>query len=158
MAHMNQVNKARLAIEIAKVMPKGWKYSLSVRHHSTLVLTIQEADVDLIGENRICQLRAEGRPSHHDVNEYHIGNEYSGKLLDIFTKIKAAMMIGNHDRSEPMTDYFDVGWYIDIKIGKYERPFTYRVPQSKTRCKVAVEPTYEELKAKIAALESKVSL
>jgi hypothetical protein len=24
-----------------------------------------------------------------------------------------------------MTDYFDVGWYIDIKIGKWDKPYNF---------------------------------
>jgi hypothetical protein len=33
------------------------------------------------------------------------------------------MMVGNHDKSDVMTDYFNVGWYIDINIGKWDKPY-----------------------------------
>jgi len=146
---MSQERKAVLAAEIKKVIPQDWKYTLSVHHHSTLVLTITAAPIDLIGENLVCKERRESRPEYVNLNEYYLDREYPAPLAETFKKIKAAMMVGNHDRSEPQTDYFDVGWYIDIKIGAFERPF--RVLPAKTAAKP--EPTYEELKARIAQLE-----
>jgi phenolic acid decarboxylase len=44
MAYVNQEKKAKI---LKKVMPKGWKYSLAVRNHSTIVCTIKSAPVDL---------------------------------------------------------------------------------------------------------------
>jgi hypothetical protein len=35
MAWMNQKRKAALAAGLKRVLPKGWKYSLAVRDHST---------------------------------------------------------------------------------------------------------------------------
>jgi hypothetical protein len=40
-------------------------------------------------------------------------------LLKTFTAIRDAMMVSNHDNSDPMTDYFDVSWYIAINVGKW---------------------------------------
>ena len=48
MAHMNQEKKARIAAALKPVMPAGWKYSLAVRHSSTIVCTISEASFDLL--------------------------------------------------------------------------------------------------------------
>lgn len=125
MAFMNQENKAKLAKEIAKVMPKNWKYTLAVRHHSTLVLTIRQADVDLIAENMVSQSRDKGEVPYISLNEYNLQGHYSGKLLKTFEAIKAAANVGNHDRSDVQSDYFDVGWYVDIRIGYYESPFRF---------------------------------
>jgi hypothetical protein len=125
MAFINQEKKAELAKEIAKVMPTGWKYSLAVKHHSTLVLTIRQADVDLIGENICAPRHSQGRPTHINLNEHNLQGEYSGKLLKIFESIRTAMMIGNHDRSDIQSDYFDVGWYTTIAIGKWDSPFCF---------------------------------
>ena len=49
--------------------------------------------------------------------------EFSGDLLATFEAICAAMNLGNHDNSDPMTDYFDVGHYISISIGAWTKPF-----------------------------------
>jgi hypothetical protein len=125
MAFINQEGKTKLAVEIAKVMPKDWKYTLKIRHHSTLVLTIRQADVDLIGENICLPRHNGGRPEYLSLNEHNLQGEYTNKLLKIFEGIKGAMMVGNHDRSDIQSDYFDVGWYIDIQIGEYKSPFRF---------------------------------
>jgi len=33
------------------------------------------------------------------------------------------MMIGNHNNTDLMSDYFDVGWYISINVGKWDKPY-----------------------------------
>lgn len=124
MAFMNQERKAALAVEIAKVMPTNWKYTLRVHHHSTLVLTIRQADVDLLSENLVVQGQGFDT-SYRNLNEYHLEGEYKDKLLKIFENIKGAMMVGNWDKSDVQSDYFDVGWYIDINIGEYDSPFRF---------------------------------
>lgn len=123
MAYIDQQRKGILEVEIAKVMPKNWKYSLKIRHHSTLVLTIRKADVDLIKENFISQSRDGGKLDYISLNEHNLQGHYTGKLLKTFEDIKGAMCVGNHDRSDIQSDYFDVGWYIDINIGEYKSPF-----------------------------------
>ena len=130
MAYMSQENKAKLAVEIGKVMPTDWKWTLAVRHHSTLVLTIRQAPVDLISENLVCASRPEPSSSR-TLNVYHLNGEYADKLLKIFENIKGAMMVGNHDNSDSQSDYFDVGWYIDINIGDCDSPFRFK-PASKS--------------------------
>ena len=121
MAWMNQERKAGLAAGLKKVMPKGWKYSLAVRHHSTLVLTISEAPIDLVRKS-LCGADCKQR-GYIDVNHHHM--PFEGALLNTFTAIRDAMMVGNHDRSDSQTDYFDVGWYIDINVGKWDKPFRH---------------------------------
>jgi hypothetical protein len=127
MAYMNQERKAELAKGVAAAIPQGWKYTLAVRDHSTLVLTIRQADVDLIGENLVVRARlaAEGRPEHRGVNNHHLNGEYEGNLLKVFQSVRDAMMVGNYDRSEVQADYFDVGWYVDINVGDWKSPFRH---------------------------------
>jgi hypothetical protein len=156
MAYMNQERKALLKTEIDKVMPRGWKYSLAVRHHSTLVLTIKEATVDLIGESLDTQTRYPVRPTRIDLNLYHLHLHYSGKTLKTITAIKDACNVGNHDRSDSQSDYFDVGWYVDINIGSDEKGFTYRKATRKRSVKRSAQPTYAELKARVAEMEAMI--
>lgn len=134
MAYMNQERKAKIAAELRKVVPAGWKYSLAVHNHSTLVLTISEAPVDLIEEiaQRVSEpdvgLRYYDRAAevrqlqYARLNEYYLERQL-GASLPVFEAIKAAMNSGNHDNSDPMTDYFDVGWHITIQIGRWDKPF-----------------------------------
>src|SRR5476651_872128 len=128
MAYMDQKKKAAIAAELKKVMPKDWKYSLGVRHHSTITLTISEAPVDLLSEiNRRNGERSHGRHHHVftdyvSVNEHYLAEQFD-ETLTVMQQIKAALDLDNHDRSDIMTDYFDVGHYIKIEIGKHNKPF-----------------------------------
>lgn len=112
MAYMDQERKAILAAKVKEVVPKSWKYSLAVQHHSSIVMTIKSAPVDLSNGKGYIQL-----------NPYYPETHYSGETLDTIRNILAALNTGNHDRSEPQTDYFDVGWYVKIDIGKWNSPF-----------------------------------
>jgi hypothetical protein len=60
-----------------------------------------------------------------EVNHYRLDNIYSGKALTFLEEIRNAMNVGNWDKSDIMTDYFNVGWYISIKIGKWNKPYIY---------------------------------
>jgi len=53
----------------------------------------------------------------------HIKETYTGVAAEALNELKAAMMEGNHNNSDIQTDYFDVGWYISIDIGKWDKPY-----------------------------------
>jgi hypothetical protein len=132
MAYMNQEKKAKLAPAIKAVFKKyGLKATIGVRHNSTLVVNIKSSPIDFIGNynaqaierNRLNQMDQYQAKDHIDVNVYHIESGYTGKAQECLLSLKQAMMTGNHNRSDTMTDYFDVGWYIDINIGLWDKPY-----------------------------------
>lgn len=139
MAYMSQEKKAKIAPKVKQILAKyKLKGTLAVRTHSTLVLTIQQGSLDFIG-NWYAVMTDPARPmpdwqrrditkrpvpNHLCVNVYHIDSHFTGRVRDALLELKAAMNDGNHDRSDAMTDYFDVGWYIDIHIGNWQKPYT----------------------------------
>ena len=94
------------------------------------------------------------RPTRIDLNLYHLHLHYSGKTLKTITAIKDACNVGNHDRSDSQSDYFDVGWYVDINIGSDEKGFTYR---KATRKRTVRRPTYAELLVKVREIETMIA-
>ncbi len=40
MAYMSQDHKKEINVLLKNIIPKTWKWSLSVRHHSAIVLTV----------------------------------------------------------------------------------------------------------------------
>lgn len=122
MAYMSQEKKQEIKQELIKVIPKGWKWSLAVKHHSTLVLNISSAPVDLIGE-ALNKDKYDTESRNFQLNQYHPHYSFQGELLETFRKIIAAMNCKNYDNSNSQIDYFDVGYYIGINIGKYNKPF-----------------------------------
>ena len=110
MAYMNQAKKAELAPGIKAVLKKyGMKGSIGVRHYSSLVVKIKSGTIEF--------------DAHENVNPYWIEKHYNGKARKFLLELQKAMMIGNHNNSDIQTDYFDVGWYIDIVIGDWDKPY-----------------------------------
>ena len=114
MAYMSQENKKELAPKIKAVLKKyKVKATLGVINHSTLVLNIKSSAINFLTKDN----------SHTHVNEYNIKNNFEGVAKDFLLEVREAMMIGNHDDSDIMTDYFNVGWYVDINVGKWDKPY-----------------------------------
>lgn len=123
MAYMDQARKAELAAGVKAVMPKGWKYSLAVRHHSTIVCTISEAPVDLLAALRGEDSRAV-ELGHTEVNRRYF--EFQPVAYDVREPLLAildALNVGNHNRSDIQQDLHDVGWYVSLKIGRWDKAF-----------------------------------
>ena len=138
MAYFNQERKQAKAPAIKAILKKyGVKGSLAVRHHSTFVLNIKSGSIDFIenyiktdsdknygnklDQNQIDYIR---KNKAIDVNPYWFQEHYSGKAKQFLTEVFAAMNVGNHNNSDIQTDYFDVGWYVDVNIGSWNKPYT----------------------------------
>ena len=133
MAYVSQELKAKLSPAIKLVCKKfGVKASLAVRNHSTLVLNVKSGPIDFIGNlNKVCSV-APGADRYGpyraavgsiDVNPYHYRDHFDGKALAFLSAILPAMNTGNHDNSDIQSDYFDVGWYVDVNIGAWNKPY-----------------------------------
>ena len=97
----------------------------------TLVLNIKSGSIDFIKNyNDTVGAQPGGfrlgsaATDHVDVNPYWYQDHFSGKAKSFLTEILTAMNDGNHDRSDVQSDYFDVGWYVDVNIGKWNKPYT----------------------------------
>lgn len=132
MAYMSQERKAQLAPQIKKILAKfKMKGSISVDNHSTLCVNLKSGSLDIIGNfNKTIADRDPTGNSHINpardhllVNTYWIGDHYSGKVQSFLKELVAAMNIGNHDRSDIQTDYFDVGWYVRVNVGKWNKAY-----------------------------------
>lgn len=131
MAYMNQEKKAELAPRIKEILRKHQlKGSLGVHHHSTLVLNIASGPIDFIGNlNRVAASKnnREFTPAKDslDVNPYWYREHFDGEALAFLSEVIPVMNDGNHDRSDMMTDYHDVGWYVTVKIGRWDKPYEF---------------------------------
>jgi hypothetical protein len=131
MAYFNQERKAQLAPAIKAILKKyKVKGSLAVRNHSSFVLNIKSGAIDFIGNyNNTVAAQPGGFRSGNpavkslDVNPYWYQEHFDGRALDFFKEIFAAMNLGNHDRSDIQSDYFDVGWYVDVNVGAWNQPY-----------------------------------
>ena len=111
MAYMNQEKKKKLAPKIKEILKKyNMKGTLSVDNYSTLNLNLKSGSIDF-GTDRI--------------NEYWYKDHFSDnpEALAFLSEVIPAMNNGNHDNSDMMTDYFDVGWYVSVNLGKWDKPY-----------------------------------
>lgn len=133
MAYVSQERKQSIEPIVKRICAKyGVKARMAVRGHSTLVLNISSGKIDFFESfNRLGML--DFRPEHYgkfepvstyiSVNPYHYQRHFDGVALSFLQEVICEMNEGNHDRSDIMTDYFDVGWYIDVNIGKWNKPY-----------------------------------
>lgn len=141
MAYFNQERKQQRAPAIKAILKKyGVKGSLAVRNHSTFVLNIKSGKIDFIenfiqtdiekpygnkmSDDQVAYIR---KNKSLDVNTYWYQEHYSGKAKSFLKEVLAVMNGGNHDNSDVQTDYFDVGWYVDVNIGSWDKPYALEV-------------------------------
>ena len=125
MAYVSKELKAKVAdlmkAEFGKdPKARGFKYSLSINHYSTLVCTISEGSIDFVSNTNEKNKEKYGdnytpAGNHIQVNEYHLDSNFTGKALEVLQKIKKFLDTDNFDHSDVMTDYFHVAHYIDIQ-------------------------------------------
>jgi hypothetical protein len=121
MAYMSQEKKAKIAPAVKAILKKyNVKASLAVRNHSTLVLNVKQGPIDFIKDF--------GNPEDAakfgiQVNPYWYHEHFTGESKKFLSEVITAMNDGNHDRSDIQTDYFDVGWYVDVNIGQWNKPY-----------------------------------
>ena len=135
MAYMSQEKKKALAPAIKAVLKKyDMKGTIAVRHHSTLVVNIKEGQIDLIGaankDNKEYSERT-GNTFYEIEGSYQACPNQAARtstpvVKAFFKELTAAAMMGNHNNSDIMTDYFDVGWYVDFNIGSYDKPYVHK--------------------------------
>lgn len=137
MAYIDQDTKKKINLALKSVIPKSWKWTLSVNHHSTLVLTISSAPIDLIADfvQRHVSKPTYGeggyrpydtKPTSVNVNHYWLDEQFaSPSLTAMFKKILATIQKAGdwYDKSDTQIDYFNTAFYIDLNIGRWDRPF-----------------------------------
>ena len=134
MAYMNGEKKALINKMLKPVLKKyGIKGTLSVRNHSTICLTLKSGSIDFIANsNRVCgndhyQVSRGFRPNtsgYSDVNVYWFQDHYDGAAKAFLTEAMAALKCaGWYDRTNAQIDYFDTAYYVDINIGKWNKPY-----------------------------------
>lgn len=133
MAYVSQDKKKSLSPAIKAILKKhGLKGSLSVRHHSALVLTVKSGKIDFIGNyNAIAskKLRPDHLPFHPvtdnmNVNVYWYHEQFDGKALEFLKEVIPAMKGPEYfDHSDIQSDYFHCSHYFDVQIGKWDKPY-----------------------------------
>jgi hypothetical protein len=131
------ITKARTALK-ALNKEYGVKSTLSGKNSSTLTLTIAEGSIDFV--QNYCENIIEHKYYMNDadyvvayvtkkqaidVNEYYLDRAFSGKALEYLEKAKAIMYVDHWDKSDVQTDYFHCAFYVNINIGRWDKPYKF---------------------------------
>jgi len=128
MAYVSQELKSKLAPKIKAICKKyGVKASLAVRNHSALALNIKSGKVNFISDyGSTSEKRADAEKFGIQVNPYWYQDHFNGKSKAFLSEVIPAMNAGNWDKSDIQTDYFNVGWYVEVNIGKWNKPYVLK--------------------------------
>jgi hypothetical protein len=111
MAYFSKEQKAAIAPKIKALLSEyGMKGSLAVENYSAVVLNLRSGAIDF------------GR-EYDQVNVYHVDSFYSGRAKEFLMKAVEILNTGNYNNSDVMTDYHDVGHYININVGRWDKAY-----------------------------------
>ena len=130
MAYIN-AEQTKVKRNALKAAFPGWKFSVRCDNHSSLEVRIIAADIDFFADDATLGDLTDRLRGHSNigVNHYYLDSQWQGKALAALRKIVDICQEGNHDNSDISTDYFDVGWYLHIQIGAWDKPFQLRKEQ-----------------------------
>ena len=131
------VTKVREGLKILN-KEYGMKTTVSGTNSSSLKVRIISGKIDFV-QNRLDMLEGDMRYSeeekaHHrlyltkfnsgiQVNHYWLDTAFSGVALEYLEKVKAIMQVDHWDHSDVQSDYFHCAFYMNIDIGKWDKPY-----------------------------------
>tara|TARA_R100000655_G_scaffold48373_1_gene85796 strand:- start:63 stop:509 length:447 start_codon:yes stop_codon:yes gene_type:complete len=133
MAYISQEEKKELLPGIKKVLKTyGMKGTVSIRHHSTLIVTLSEGELDLIKVENDLRRERHARNPYLDLylvdghtfqqSYHHLGKfvELGEHLVHNFYQNMFKAMKGDKwfDKSDIMTDYHHIAYYCYIDVGR----------------------------------------
>lgn len=107
MAYITTERVKEIRNEIKSLFPKTFKFSITRENHSCVSVALIASPLKF----------KEARPN---INEFYLSKAPHATILRI---IKDVINQGNFDHSDSQTDYFHVGFYIDIQIGRWDKPY-----------------------------------
>lgn len=103
---------------------KGCTFSISLSGYNSICVRLLKADFNPFkGEMKL----------NYSFSRYSITDdpELNDRAKEMFNNIESYLMSYNYDRSDLMTDYYDVGFYLDMVLGSGKTPFKVEIPKSR---------------------------
>lgn len=114
MKHTKEIAK-EIRQELKKEFPK-FKFSVTSDYNS-ITVTLMEGPVSPFAND--------DQEGYEQLNHYYLEDDLRLKegARKMLQKVNQIANRENYDNSDHMTDYFDVGFYFNLHIGKWDRPF-----------------------------------
>lgn len=110
----------------------GKKYgiilSVARNNRSTIVLNIAAGSIDFFSDYIGIQTYFVDGSPYFSVNQYYLSEQFKSDSLssEFLEQAITILNAGNWNNSNAMIDYFDIGFYIDINIGKFKKPYIFK--------------------------------
>lgn len=119
MAYVSKELKDRLVANLKPIAKKyGLRMTYKVCHHSQFVITIRESKNELMFAEAVG-----GQMNNINHKKFPEGSNEANFVAEVMEVINAE----NHDNSDIMTDYFDVGFYFEMSVGEWNKPYIGKV-------------------------------
>ena len=128
--------------KLKKTFPE-YKFSVRKGQHEINVSIVEgKAFEPYESRNRFTdEMEIQSLTPHSQINTYHL--EFYGKNTPFFEKVLEIIKTGSnnkwYDKSDYMSDYFNVAFYIHLQVGRWDKP--YKVKEIKRSKKSEVEKT-----------------
>jgi hypothetical protein len=132
MAYIKASETRAIKARLVKAFPK-FKFSVRNGDNSSVSVTIVSGPVrfDTTAEYKEEAARRypefinvnpekKGPADHIQLNHYYLENYDNSETLK---EMYAIINDGNYNNSDIMTDYFDVGFYVNMSAGAYNKPY-----------------------------------
>lgn len=119
MAYVPKELKQTLVSQIKPILKKyGMKATFSVKDYSTFNINVKEGQL-------FNSLNNKHKSFRH--LSYSVEKEFKGsKEFNFLKEIIDTVNQHNHDDSDSQRDYFDTGFYFNINLGKFDKPYTFK--------------------------------
>lgn len=115
----------------------GVSATVSGANTSSVTVTIRKGKIDFLA-NHVDTVKAHwvtndqqindnaewhAKRGYFNCNHYYLDRQFSEEVLEFLEKLLVILKIGHYDNTDVMSDYFECAWYIDIKIGQWNKPY-----------------------------------
>ena len=118
MAYVDHEVIEKVRSEIRKLYPSkaGWKFSITGARTSSLSVKVMKAPAS-----------AKIPETYMDINHYWIKenaekNGWSPEFVKLAEDLNRIVHVDHWDKSDIMTDYFHCAYYVNLGVGKWNRP------------------------------------
>lgn len=132
----DQVKNFRNQIKAAFPVKKGWKWSVTGKNHSSVDATLMQFPKGYTFPT----------DKSMDVNHHYLDEtkKLGKKEIAVFKKVNEILHSEHWDKSDIMTDYFHCAYYVNMGIGKWNKPAVQAISKVKKPIKNAVPATQYE--------------
>jgi len=111
MAYISAEDTKLIRQALKKVFPQ-FKFSVRNDRHTAIQVTILSGPVKFVDSD------------YSQLNQYYPENYNNSDILkQIIHIVNTGGTRPNYDNSDIMTDYFDVGYYVSINQGSWDKPY-----------------------------------